>query len=648
RVVRLGVLCVSLLGMLDLSGCGCKRPGVVSEPVVPSLTYIPDPRVALPEDRLLDEIARQPLPKGPPERAASLTLLRSAKKTQALLGTAQNAEGLAGANQELCRVLGGSPDKPCLSAVVPLKRAATAPRPALAMPGAPTPEPPQEYLLCLTRKAGAPLGSLATELDFRQLVKGLREARADHERHGLQFPYRLNVAWEAAQHTLPPPPKPSADEEAAKAICHADYGWSMKQIDYDGALGRLADKRAREQRPPEDPGHGVRVAHLDTGYTDNCQYRDGASLHGPLQPQLGYDYFACGQDPRDPLTPPGLPGVPLLSETRQPSHGTGTGTVLASPHVVPAGCNPPQGEDKVLGIVPGAEVIPVRVTDGILLGFPSFPKALFEGIGDITFDLRVKSLAAGVYHAIDKHAQVISISMGGVCAESKEDLQSNAELQRVIAEAEQQGIIVVAAAGQYPMPSFLKNLFFKSYPVSFPGSYSSVITVAGSTVYGTPWSQSARGPKVDITAPALGVWRSETKREGDTISEDIDTGDGTSFATAITAGAAALWVQYWGHDLLFQRYGPALSSAFRYTLKKSAQSPAELAERLGAESYGPEIRRRVKPWNSYSGFGPGLLNVARLLSAPLPDRAEVCADELRSGRRGSGNSPAYLAVCPAT
>ena len=62
-----------------LPGCGCKRPGVVSEPVVPSLTYIADPRVALPEDRLLDEIARRPLPKGPPERAASLTLLRSAR-----------------------------------------------------------------------------------------------------------------------------------------------------------------------------------------------------------------------------------------------------------------------------------------------------------------------------------------------------------------------------------------------------------------------------------------------------------------------------------------------------------------------------------------------------------------------------------------
>src|SRR5262249_19576989 len=144
----------------------------------------------------------------------------------------------------------------------------------------------------------------------------------------------------------------------------------------------------------------------------------------------------------------------------QPGHGTGTGTVLASPHKV-KGCDPPQEQDRVFGISPAATVVPVRYTNGIILGLPDWLKPIVNGVsGDHrNLDVRVLNLANSITHAsaegdewVKQRADVISISQGGVCSQGEETTE---QLQCALRNAERQGVIVVAAAGQYPFHSHI-------------------------------------------------------------------------------------------------------------------------------------------------------------------------------------------------
>jgi hypothetical protein len=492
--------------------------------------------------------------------------------------------------------------------------------------------PPAQYLVCLKRPKSLPDDPRAAMMPRSDAL----------ERVGARL---LPNVWYRMDDPRETPPT-SADEKQAKAMSIANLDWAHKQIDYQGALARLAARRAGQR-----PGEGVVLAQLDTGFTPSCQFRKTPAADSiVLDTAKGFDYFACRDDPADPLTE-----APLPLEARQPGHGTGTGTILASPHVSPT-CDPaePNGMDgkpvdRVIGIAPAATVIPVRVTDGIILGFPSASKAIME-IQGVSFDARSRALAAGLLHAIDQGANVVSISMGGVCADDEAQKEANRELQEWVLEAESRGLVIVAAAGQFPIPGFLRRLFFEDYPVTFPGSFPSSFTVAASSVHGIPWSQSSRGPKVDVTAPGFAVWRGKPVVGNPTRRDEIGVGDGTSFSTAITAGVAAIWVQYWGKDWLQQRYGGATASAFRLAVRRSAVQPADLDKRLAGEPYAAEIHRRVKPWDR-TNFGAGLLDASRLLQVDLEaiSKADVCREE---AQRLDDNTDAqwrqrYQRICPS-
>jgi subtilisin family serine protease len=100
-------------------------------------------------------------------------------------------------------------------------------------------------------------------------------------------------------------------------------------------------------------------------------------------------------------------------------------------------------------------------------------------------------------------------------------------------------------------------------------------------------------------------------RRGETIllEEVVKQSSGTSYATAYSAGAAALWLQYHGAEELKRRYGQKnISTLFKETATRWAtDTPAG--------------------WNSDRN-GSGILNIRKLLTAPLPctseDTPEVC------------------------
>ncbi len=169
-------------------------------------------------------------------------------------------------------------------------------------------------------------------------------------------------------------------------------------------------------------------------------------------------------------------------------HGTGIAGLIAGHG------HGPGNSAGVLGIAPKAKILPIRTTNDI----GSDPAAT----------------ARGLDYAVAKGATVICIAQGG---------SVSAEEQRAVREALAAGVVIVAAAGNKPLDLFV------TYPAAYPG----VVAAAGVDLNGNHADVSATGPEVILAAPAVNVMSARP-------NASYNTGTGTSAATAIIAGAAAL------------------------------------------------------------------------------------------------------------
>ncbi|MET8249940.1 S8 family serine peptidase [Micromonospora sp. NPDC005197] len=171
----------------------------------------------------------------------------------------------------------------------------------------------------------------------------------------------------------------------------------------------------------------------------------------------------------------------------QNSHGTGMAGLIAA--------HGQGGTLGALGLAPDAKILPIRdtPTDG-------------QGEAD--------ALAAGIDYAVRQGADVICISsVGG----------AGIPLQRSIKAALAANIVLVAAAGNKPDDT----------KVGYPASEDGVIAVGGIGRDGTHADISVTGPDIDVVAPAVDIYSTS-------INGKYRKGTGTSDATAIVAGAAAL------------------------------------------------------------------------------------------------------------
>ncbi|GGR63297.1 type VII secretion-associated serine protease [Micromonospora fulviviridis] len=187
-----------------------------------------------------------------------------------------------------------------------------------------------------------------------------------------------------------------------------------------------------------------------------------------------------------------LPGIDITTSSpvnRQApsSHGTLMAGLIAA-----------HGQGKgggALGIAPRAKVLPVRVQPDLQQG-------------------STEDLAAGVEWATANHADVISISsVAG----------ASVRLQQAVRAAIEANIVVVAAAGNRPEDS----------GVGYPASEQGVVAVGGTDKTGRLASISVTGPEIDVVAPAADIYSTS-------YGGKYAKGTGTSSATAIVAGAAAL------------------------------------------------------------------------------------------------------------
>ncbi|MGC5018536.1 type VII secretion-associated serine protease mycosin [Micromonospora sp. DT47] len=200
-----------------------------------------------------------------------------------------------------------------------------------------------------------------------------------------------------------------------------------------------------------------------------------------------------GVDPHPDLVRNLLPGTDVIpggnGDGRQDrdSHGTSMAGLIAAYG---------QGDgDGALGIAPKAKILPIY-------GIPTSDQGESAG------------LAAGIEWAIGHGTSVISIS--GVTGNTP-------QLDRAVDAALKADVVVVAGVGNRPA----------SVMVGYPARREGVIAVAGVDRNGEHASISVTGPEVDVAAPAVDIY--STSNDG-----KYSKGTGTSGATAIVAGAAAL------------------------------------------------------------------------------------------------------------
>lgn len=317
--------------------------------------------------------------------------------------------------------------------------------------------------------------------------------------------------------------------------------------------------------PEGVPWGGIRVAHIDTGYTEHVALGWSGGRSPFVLPADGRDFWRQddGADgPRDPFLN-GFPG-----------HGTRISAGIA-------GFYPQAPQSPFYGVAPGAQIVPFRVTDSVIV------------------DHVQANIRDAIEAAIEADCQVVNISLGA--------LRRSSSLSRALDRAYEQGLIVVCAAGQV------------WGEVIYPGRFNRCLTMGGVGPGLVPWRSAARGPYVDLCAPADGIRRVRPEhlvpgKAGERM--EPKTGDGTSYATAMASGAAVLWLAWHGLDTLRKQYGPdglwQIPKAFKYLAMRNAT---------------PGNWRAADEGN----YGAGVLNIAALLRAPLPAPGSMRPENLANG-----------------
>ena len=275
-----------------------------------------------------------------------------------------------------------------------------------------------------------------------------------------------------------------------------------------GATAPLSAIGGRLARSRGLTGTGTMIAVLDTGVSDHPE------LSGRILASAGYDFVDLGSTPNDEF--PGGHGTPVA--------------VLAA--------------GSLSGVAPGATILPVRVCDE---DGTCYSDDVLAGI--------CHSLATAERDGPGIDDLVLNLSFGG---ETPVD-----SIARALAFAVERGASVAASAGN-------------SGHLGSPPHYPAAHDVAGVVVTGAldaslmdellgKWSPapfSNRGSYIDVAAPGVAL------RSGTPNGLYATNFTGTSYASAFTAGALALW----------QEVHPEMSPVEIETSLKAAADPLPYPE----------------------------------------------------------------------
>ncbi|NUT35789.1 MAG: type VII secretion-associated serine protease mycosin [Hamadaea sp.] len=300
-------------------------------------------------------------------------------------------------------------------------------------------------------------------------------------------------------------------------------------------------------------GRGVTVAVLDSGVQ---------SSHPALSGRLtsnGRDFLSSGG------------GVPGGEDCR--GHGTAVASLIAG-----------KPRDGFRGIAPGAKIMPIRVN---------------ETIGGDTEDGRKTDdtkIAAAIDWAVDHGADVINLSFAYLNGDAEPE--KHAVFAAAVRRAVEKDVVVVAAVGNDEKATD-----------SFPANLPDVIGVAAIRDDGVLWGNSTHGAFVDISAPGGGKEGVLVAWPGGGYTQHA----GTSFATPIVAGTAAL---------LKQLHPDWKAAQFARQLTATADpSPGG----KNSKEYGAGVVNPVRAVSEVPGFGTAFKNPDAAVAAPDP--VVVAAEE---------------------
>jgi serine protease len=322
-------------------------------------------------------------------------------------------------------------------------------------------------------------------------------------------------------------------------------------------------------------GEGVRIASIDTGYSGHPE------LEGSLDISRQINVVERNQssDARDRFDR----GMALF-----PGHGTTTKSVIASRGDVDPNTWQHVPKDEVTGAAPEALIVPVRATRSVIT-------------------ILQKRLPPAIRAAVRADCQVIAMCLGGPAAVRA--------VQIALEQAIAAGVVVVAAAGNcYPW-------------VVFPGRFSlnGLALCLGAVGYGDrdqgrglkPWARSPVGPGISVVAPGEDVLAA---RAVSASQFTYSSAQGTTLATSLTAGIAALWIGHHGHARI-RAAAAATGTTVHAMFMEAAISTAY----------------RVPHWTAHDGLktGAGLVDAEAILSLDLKSLAAAAAARWSPGRRST-------------
>jgi len=220
-------------------------------------------------------------------------------------------------------------------------------------------------------------------------------------------------------------------------------------------------------------GDAIKVAVLDTGIdTDHPELKDVYAG--------GYDFVNSDYSPED-----------------DEGHGTHcAGVIAAKMNYQPDDSD----QDGVVGVAYGVSIYALKVLDSSGSGYYS-------------------DIVAAITWSINEGMDVISMSLSGG--------SSTTDLKNACDDAEEAGIVVVAAAGN----TGKRRATFDN--VQYPARYSSVMAIGATDSKDKRASFSATGPAIELVAPGVDV-------KSTYLNGGYATGSGTSMACPHVAGTVAL------------------------------------------------------------------------------------------------------------